>query len=111
MKIKLTLKASIAGLHIGSFHLPSLLLSKEHGFSEKAGSNVKWMLKTTDSYQYELSLAWWYDSKNSKQINLTLKASIAYNLNVASFHLLLLQQTICEFLADERFVNGEVLKS
>ena len=69
------------------------------------------MLKTT-AYQYELSLAWWYDSKNSKQINLSLKASIAYNLNVASsFHLLLLQQTICEFLADEGFVNGEALKS
>ena len=59
---------------------------------------------------HELSLAWWYDSKNSKQINLTLKASIAYDLNVASFHLLLLQQTICEFLADEGFVNGEALK-
>jgi hypothetical protein len=27
-----------------------------------------------------------------------------------SFHLLLLQQTICEFLADEGFVNGEALK-
>ena len=63
-------------------------------------------------YQYELSLAWWYDSKNSKQMNLTLKASIAYDLNVASwFHLLLLQQTICEFLADEGFVNDEALKS
>jgi hypothetical protein len=48
---------------------------------------------------------------NSKQINLTLKASIAYDLNVASFHLLLLQQTICEFLADEGFGNGEALKS
>jgi len=85
------------------------MLSKEHSFSEKACSNVKWILKTT-AYQYELSFTWWYDSKNSKQINLTLKASIAYNLNVASFHLLLLQQTICEFLADEGFVNGEVLK-
>ena len=28
----------------------------------------------------------------------------------SSFHLLLLQQTICEFLADEGFVNGEALK-
>ncbi len=27
-----------------------------------------------------------------------------------SFHLLLLQQTICEFLADEGFVSGETLK-
>jgi len=68
-------------------------------------------LKTT-AYQYQVSFAWWYDSNNSKQINLTLKASIAYDLSVVSFHLLLwLQQTICEFLADEGFVNGEVLKS
>ena len=86
------------------------MLSKEHSFSEKACSNVKWILKTT-TFQYELSFAWWYDSKNNKQINLTLKASIAYNLNVVSFHLLLLQQTICEFLADEGFVNGEALQS
>ena len=27
-----------------------------------------------------------------------------------SFHLLLLQQTLCEFLADEGFVKGEALK-
>jgi len=60
---------------------------------------------------HELSLAWRYNSKNSKQINLTLKASIAYDLNVVSFHLLLFQQTICEFLADIGFVNGEALKS
>ena len=110
LKIELTLKASIGGLHFVSYHPLSLMLSKEHSFSEKACSNVKWILKTT-AYQYELSFAWWYDSKISKQINLTLKASIAYNLNVASFHLLLLQQTICEFLADEGFVNGEALKS
>jgi hypothetical protein len=86
------------------------MLTKEHSFSENACSNVKWMLKET-AYQYGLSLAWWYDSKIGKQINLTFKASIVYNLNVVSFHLLLLQQTICEFLADEGFVNGEALKS
>ena len=59
------------------------MLSKEHSFSEKACSNVKWILKTT-AYQHELSFAWWYDSKNRKQINLTLKAAlIADDLNVA----------------------------
>jgi hypothetical protein len=69
-------------------------------------------LKTT-AYQYQVSFAWWYDSNNSKQINLTLKASIAHDLNDASFHpVLFLQQTIiCDFLADEEFVNGEALKS
>ena len=58
------------------------------------------MLRTA-AYHYELSFAWWYDSKNSKQINLTLNASIADHLNVASFHLLfLVQQTICELIKD-----------
>ena len=38
--------------------------------------------------QYELSFLWWYDKKKPKQINLTLKDSIA-GLHVASFHILL----------------------
>ena len=52
-----------------------------------------------------------YPSLGDIIAKLTLKASIAYNLNVVSFHLLLFQQTICEFLADVGFVNGEALKS
>ena len=46
------------------------------------------MLRTRERYK-KLSLP-------CKQINLTLNASIAVDLKVASFHLLFVQQTICE---------------
>ena len=43
--------------------------------------------------------------------NITLKASIADDLNVASFHLLLVQQTILCELADKRFVYSEAAEN
>ena len=69
------------------------------------------MLRTA-AYHYELSFAWWYDSsKNSKQINLTLKASIKDHLNVASFHLLFLVQQTIAMWADKRYVFSKAAEN
>ena len=43
--------------------------------------------------------------------NITLKVSIADDLNVASFHLLMVQQTILCELADKRFVYSKAAEN
>ena len=81
--------AHLEGLHCGS---PYCVISSAitHTFQRtllfwKGLFKCQMNVENKSMTYHELSLAWWYNSKNSKQINLTLKASIAYDLNVVSF--------------------------
>ena len=62
-------------VHHFTFFYHSALPCKEHSFTKKP---VRMSNEEQREQQYDTSLPWWHDSKNSKQIYLTLKASRVY---------------------------------